>query len=329
MRKARIVADGLSYYHNTSRVIERRYLLTDPEKERLQILLRQTAAFSGVQVLTHSFLDSHIHLVLEVPAGTPVSEADTYQRMRAFYKPGFVADYAARVRTAREGGSEGLAEALLDKYRYRMHDISEFMKTFLQRYTQSYNMRHNRRGTLWEGRFNSTLIEGHGDALAMACAYVDLNAVRAGLVDDPKDYRFCGYGEAAGGGLAARAGQQKIMALLHDYSLEGGSYRQFLFMQGITHRKGGTDREAFRQHAQHVIDSGGKLSPSELIHCRVRYFSDGLVLGSKIFVEDTLAAHRNQFGVTRRTGPRPIRSAALPSLFTTRDLRLAAITPSG
>ncbi len=328
MRKARLVAEGLSYYHCMSRVIERRYLLTDDEKERLRSLLRQSAAFSGVHVLTHSFMDSHIHLVLEVPQGDPVSEADTYQRMRVFYKPEFVADYAARVRTAREKGNADLAEALLDRYRYRMHDISEFMKTYLQRFTQSYNMRHNRRGTLWEDRFVSNLIEGTGDALAMACAYVDLNAVRAGLVDDPKDYRFCGYGEAAGGSLAARSGQQKIMALLGDYTLEGGTYRQFLFMQGMTHRKGGTDREAFCEHAQHVIDSGGKLSPSELIHCRVRYFSDGLVLGSKIFVQDTFAAHRNQFGARRWSGPRPVRSAALPTLFTMRDLRLAPITPS-
>jgi putative transposase len=40
-------------------------------------------------------------------------------------------------------------------------------------------------------------------ALAMIAAYIDLNAVRAGLVVDPKDYRFCGYGEAMGGGLLA------------------------------------------------------------------------------------------------------------------------------
>jgi putative transposase len=248
--------------------------------------------------------------------------------MRAFYKPAFVTGYAAQVRKARERGEAEWAEMLLDRYRCRMHDISEFMKTFLQRFTQSYNLRHNRRGTLWDGRFTSNLIEGQGDALAMVCAYVDLNAVRAGLVDDPKDYRFCGYGEAAAGSPVAVAGQRTIMALLGDYTLEGGSYRKFLFMQGMTHRKGGTERETFRQHAQHVIDSGGKLSPSEVVHCRVRYFSAGLVLGSRIFVQDTVAAHRNQIGVRRRTGPRPIRSAALPALFTLRDLRPGAITVS-
>ena len=41
-------------------------------------------------------------------------------------------------------------------------------------------------------------------ALATMAAYIDLNAVRVGLVDDPKDYRYCGYAEALGGNEAAR-----------------------------------------------------------------------------------------------------------------------------
>lgn len=328
MRAARIVADGWSYYHNTTRVIGKQYLLNDDEKERLTILLRKTETFSGVHVMTHNFMDNHIHLVLEVPEGDPVTEVETYRRMRAFYDSDFVVGYAAQVRQARERGDIDLAEGLLDHYRYRMHDISEFMKSFLQRFTQCYNRRHGRRGTLWEDRFKSNLVEGGGDALAMTCAYVDLNAVRAGLVEDPKDYRFCGYGAALAGDEAAKKGQRAILRLLGDYALEGGSYRQFLFMQGMTHRKGGTDREAFRQYAQRVIESGGKLTPSELIHCRVRYFSDGLVLGSRIFVQDSVAAYRRRCGAGGCSGPRPIRSASLPALFVMRDLRMAGITPS-
>ena len=43
-------------------------------------------------------------------------------------------------------------------------------------------------------------MENSREALAMVGAYIDLNAVRAGIVEDPKDYRFCGYGEAVGKG---------------------------------------------------------------------------------------------------------------------------------
>jgi hypothetical protein len=53
MRAARIIGEGMSYYHGMSRVIERAFVLNDDEKERFRILLRKTASFSGVTVLTH------------------------------------------------------------------------------------------------------------------------------------------------------------------------------------------------------------------------------------------------------------------------------------
>ncbi|MEZ5431159.1 MAG: hypothetical protein R3F31_08270 [Verrucomicrobiales bacterium] len=43
-------------------------------------------------------------------------------------------------------------------------------------------------------------------ALLTMAAYIDLNPVRAGMVDDPKDYRWCGYAEAVAGGRRARRG---------------------------------------------------------------------------------------------------------------------------
>jgi len=79
MRAARIIGEGMSYYHGISRVIERAFVLSDDEKERFRILLRKTASFSGITVLTHSILDNHIHTVLEVPEGEPVAEEETYR----------------------------------------------------------------------------------------------------------------------------------------------------------------------------------------------------------------------------------------------------------
>jgi hypothetical protein len=42
-------------------------------------------------------------------------------------------------------------------------------------------------------------VEGSEHALSAMSVYIDLNAVRAGIVKDPKDYRYCGYGEAVAG----------------------------------------------------------------------------------------------------------------------------------
>ena len=115
--------------------------------------------------------------------------------------------------TASPGNAQDAeADRLKARWTYRMYDISEFMKTLLQRLSQSYNTRHERKGTLWLGRFKSLLVQGSQFALSAVAAYIDLNAVRAGLVADPKDYRFCGYGEAMGGLKPARKGLWQVIA---------------------------------------------------------------------------------------------------------------------
>ena len=64
----------------------------------------------------------------------------------------------------------------------------------------------------------------------------------------------------------------------------------------------------------------------DLLRCRVRYFSDGVVLGSRTFVEDTFQKHKDQFGLKRETGARPMKHGNWGDLFTMRDLRLASIS---
>ncbi len=80
-----------------------------------------------------------------------------------------------------------------------MHSLSEYMKTLLHRFTCWFNREHHRTGTLWEQRFKSVIVES-GVAVRTIAAYIDLNPVRAGMVSDPADYRWSGYGEAVGGG---------------------------------------------------------------------------------------------------------------------------------
>jgi hypothetical protein len=77
---------------------------------------------------------------------------------------------------------------------------------------------------------------------------------------------------------------------------------------------------------QEVLDKGGRLSVYELMHCRVRYFTDGVVLGSSNFVEDIFQNYRNQFGIKRKKGARKPKHADWGELCTMRDLRLRPVT---
>jgi putative transposase len=59
-------------------------------------------------------------------------------------------------------------------------------------YVQSFNYRHNRSGTLWEGRFRSSLIRS--DRYLLACyRYIEMNPVRAGITRNPADYEWSSF----------------------------------------------------------------------------------------------------------------------------------------
>ena len=89
------------------------------------------------------------------------------------------------------------------------------MKTLKQRFTTWYNKRNGRRGTLWEARYKSVLVED-GHAARVVAAYIDLNPVRAGMVSDPKDYRWCSYGEAVAGGVRGRLARRGLSRVLEE-----------------------------------------------------------------------------------------------------------------
>jgi putative transposase len=67
--------------------------------------------------------------------------------------------------------------------------LSRFMQALGRRYVRRFNDRHHRTGTLWEGRFRSTVIADPRYLLA-CMRYIELNPVRAGLSAAPADYRW-------------------------------------------------------------------------------------------------------------------------------------------
>lgn len=76
-------------------------------------------------------------------------------------------------------------------------DPSEFMHGLARGYAWYFNRRHERTGSLWEGRFWAAGLET--DSYVLAChRYVELNPVRAGMVDRASDYRWSSHRANAG-----------------------------------------------------------------------------------------------------------------------------------
>ncbi|MBC2604204.1 transposase [Puniceicoccus vermicola] len=279
MRRKRIQLEGqTAYYHVMSRTVNGEALFGDREREVLRKMIWQVADFSGIRVVTYAVMKNHFHILVEVPAEVNISDAELVRRYRRLYpKPTPWNPMPAEVleEHLRENTSEGrdLRKSLLR----RMGDVSWMMKTLKQRFAMWFNRSRDRFGPLWCERFKSVLVEGDRWALRTVAVYIDLNAVRAGLVEDPKDYRFCGYAEALGGGRMARGGLSVV-----DKDLAG--YRQTLYGAGAGEKD--EKKSISREEAVRVLEEEkGKLPLSVVLRCRVRYFTDGMVLGSPSFVE--------------------------------------------
>jgi len=344
-------------YHCITRVVERRLAFEAEDKEQFRCYLRMYENFSGCRVLTYCLMGNHVHILLEVPplpAGG-LTDPELMQRLRAVYPADAVGLVAKELQAAREAIRDGLADAsyataIHERYTYRMHDLGEFMKTLLARFTRWFNTRHARTGTLWESRFKSVLVQDGIAARTMA-AYIDLNPVRAGMVTDPAEYRWSSYGEAMGGGAKgngkkARAGLVRAIMAHKGYEADARhwagnvskQYRMLLLAEGEEQLKEvvGEDgkreekvaRKGMRKEVVEAelaqLERSRDVALGKMLRCRVRYFSDGAVLGSRDFVDGVFRACRERFGERRKSGARKLRgnaAAAAGVLWSVRDLQ--------
>ncbi len=275
-------------------------------------MMWQVADFSGVQILTYALMTNHFHILVAVPGQVDIDDAELVRRVAVLYEED-------RARAVEAGLRGEVAESIRSEYLERMGDVSKFMKALKQRFSIWYNRNHGRVGTLWSERFKSVLVEGGGQALRTVAAYIDLNPIRAGCCRDPKDYRFCGYAEALGGRGRAREGLIRIMEKRR-WKRAAWEYRMILFGKGYYTEKdkeGGITAEQWRE----TRERGGRLALGDALRCRVKYFTEGTILGSQEFVERQFRENRDRFPPSRRSGARRMRGADWDGLYAARDLR--------
>jgi REP element-mobilizing transposase RayT len=357
-------------YHCIARVVDKRFAFGPEDKEQFRMYMRMMENFSGCRVLAYCVMCNHFHLLLEVTPRpkVPLTDEQLLKRLGGLYSKAFVATVAKELAEARRVLVEGRAvngeayvQRIHERFTYRMHDLSEFMKTLLQRFTRWHNKRTKRCGNLWEETFKSVIVEDGLAARTMA-AYIDLNPVRAGMVKDPAEYRWSSYGEAMGatGRSGARAKAGLVRAVMAHKGWEADArhwsgrvsreYRMLLLEEGVERTREVVNPEGER--VTEVVRKGmrrekGRGAPNEglegleqdvpgtghvalrqllrqLLRWKVRYFTDGAVIGSRAFVDGLFAQCRERFGAKRKSGARKMRGKAADAaswLWTARDLR--------
>ena len=332
-RRVTAVPEGTGLYHVMSRTAAGQKVFGETDKEAFRVLMWRLAKFSGVEVLTYCVMDNHFHLLLRIqqkekfverfecdePGGA--GEVRLLEHLRLLYSKAYLDTLRREMAELRDRGKEREVQSLLGRYKRRFCDLSLFVKELKERFSRWFNKRYSRKGTLWMARFRSVTVENGGCLQTMA-AYIDLNPVRAGLVKKPEDYRWCGYAEALGGSKRMRRGLCRVIGWPIDNwelpgrragkreSSGGETYREMLFEKGLE-REG--DKAPARRRKRHglkleavrkVVKSGGQLPESELVAHRVRWFSEGVALGSENFLRRTLG---NRFD-TEAFKPMPVSS---------------------
>jgi REP element-mobilizing transposase RayT len=266
MRRPRLkVNDTAVFYHLYNRVAgEPGFFPFGPaEKEHFLRLLRSLDSFFTVRVVAYQVMSNHFHLIAHVPAQPP-SPDEVCRRYKAYY----------RGRRTLEPSDPRCV--MLGR---RMRDISWYMQVLEQQFTRWYNRTRpkRRRGALWAERFKHTLL---GDARAVweCWKYLEMNPVRAHLVSDPATYRFSSYGAWSGRGRPAF--EENLRAVLLP------ALQEIYPFQGLAQIYDSL-RQAFAELRGVEVHPDGKLVAFTIhLDRRVRYWVDGLVIGSDLFIRN-------------------------------------------
>jgi hypothetical protein len=166
------------------------------------------------------------------------------------------------------------------------------------------------------------------------------------MVSDPAEYRWSSYGEAVGGGPKGNGKKAREGLVRACMSHQGAGfeadrwkeisrvYRRAMGLalgckSGNANVEKGVVRPQMNTAEALEAKENGTVLPdlgmAVMLRFRVRYFTDGAVIGSKAFVNEAFAGARERFSPRRKDGARKLRGSARPAtdlLWSARDLRL-------
>ena len=162
-----------AWYHITSRVVGKQFLLNRKEKNKLLHFIKHFSSIYFVEVINFSIMSNHFHLLVKFNPCFIYSRQDVLKRIE-MYK-----------------GRDFNKETGYDKYFKKLGDLSEYVRDIKLSFSRWYNQKHNRWGHFWGERFSSVLFEP-GEGLLKCMAYIDLNPVKAGITESAETYKWCG-----------------------------------------------------------------------------------------------------------------------------------------
>jgi len=267
--------------------------LGDVEKDFMLDLIRRYATLYLAEILGFCLMGNHFHILVRVLPEHKFTDADILKRYVDFY-----------------GDERIYADGLIPSLREKLSSLSEFMREIKVGFARFYNRRHNRRGYFWGDRFKSVIVE-NGETLVNCLAYIDLNPLRAGLVERPEKYRWNSLG----------------------YHIQTNNLDNFLSTDfGLIEFNVKSKKERIRRYRRYVYEAGSlnqpekgsvkviedkvlniergrafELSKSDRFRYRTRHFTDSGIIGSKEFVAEHYQRFKHLFYSKHEKKPKLIK----------------------
>ena len=300
-----IVKNQTAVYHIMSRTALDGFPLEAFEKDFLLDLIKRMSALFFTEVYGFSLMGNHFHLLVKMIPEDRFSDEDVKARLIDYYGE----------KKAPTGDGK------LPFIRQKLASLSEFIREIKVNFTRFYNKRHGRRGYFWGDRFKSVIVE-NGETLINCLAYIDLNPVRAGIVDRPEEYRWNSLG----------------------YHLQTSNQDGFLSMDfGLAEFNVKSEKERVRRNREYVYETGAilpsdkpyvkavdhkiiakerkqgfEISRTDRFLYRTRYFTDSGIIGSREFVFGTYLQFKHLFQSKNEKKPKSVKG--LDGVFSLKRL---------
>jgi len=288
-----IIGDQKAVYHVMSRTALDGFPLKDVEKDFMLDLIKSLSSLYFTEILGFCLMGNHFHLLVKMIPENRFTDEQIKERFETYY-----------------GDSRDFAEGQIPYWREKLSSLSEFMREIKVGFARYFNRRHNRRGYFWGDRFKSVLVE-KGETLINCLAYIDLNPLRAGLVDRPEEYRWNSLGYHL-------QTENKDQFLSTDFGLKEFSikskkerirrYRRYVYEAGALNRPNKMPAQVI--DAKVVAKERRKdfeISRISRFRHRTRYFTDSGIIGSKAFVAQNFQRFKHLFHSKHEKKPKPIK----------------------
>ena len=300
-----MVIDGeKAVYHVISRTALAGLPFGDVEKDEFVKILKWYSRIYFADVLGYAVMGNHFHLLVTMRPERDYSDEEIKKRFRLYY--GDEAEFSA---------------GRMAHYREKWGKLSDFIREIKQRFSRYYNKMYGRRGTLWGERFKSVIVE-KGETLVSCLAYIDLNAVRAGIVKRPEDYRWCSLGYHSqtsnkDGFLSTDFGLVEFGVLNEAERFR--RYRRYVYEAGALARSDGkSNRTIDAALVTKERKKNFEVTRAERFLNKTRYFTDSGIIGSKAFVKEHYQQFKHMFDSKHEKKPKPVKG--LTGLYSLKRL---------